>query len=59
MSARHTRTHIMGTAPGVTDDSSTLKVAVGDLWINTATDDVYILTDGTVGAAVWKQLDNA
>lgn len=43
-------------APGVTDDSS-LGYAVGSLWIKpTATRLAYVLTDATLGAAVWSDL---
>lgn len=40
------------TNPAVTDDSGD-GYSSGSLWVNTATDAVYICTDATVGAAVW------
>ena len=39
-------------APGVTNDSSE-GFAVGDLWVNSASDTMYVCSDVTVGAAVW------
>lgn len=41
------------TDPAVTDDSDS-DYSVGSQWINTATDTVYVCTDVSVGAAVWK-----
>lgn len=40
------------TAPGVGDDDVD-GYAPGSQWINTTTDDVYVCTDNTTGAAVW------
>lgn len=39
-------------APGVTDDEDA-GYAVGDLWLNGATDTLYHCADATAGAAVW------
>lgn len=38
--------------PGATDDSDS-GFAAGDLWINSASDTMYVCSDATVGAAVW------
>lgn len=40
-------------APTVTDDSDAGWI-VGSRWINLTADNEYVLTDATVGAAVWK-----
>lgn len=42
------------TAPTVNEDSGDGYV-IGHHWINTATDKEYVLTDTTVGAAVWVE----
>lgn len=42
-------------APTVNDDSGD-GYAIGSVWIDTTADQVYMATDVTVGAAVWKQL---
>lgn len=42
------------TDPTVNDDSND-GYAVGSLWVNTTTDLVFIATDVTIGAAVWKR----
>jgi len=42
------------TDPTINDDSND-GYAVGSLWVNTTTDLVFIVTDVTVGAAVWKR----
>jgi hypothetical protein len=42
-------------APTVNDDSGD-GYAIGSLWIDTTNDEIYMATDVTVGAAVWKQL---
>jgi len=48
--------HRAATDPTVNDDSGD-GYHVGTMWINTATDDAYVLLDDTVGAAVWTQVD--
>jgi hypothetical protein len=45
-----TTTHTVD--PTVTDDYAA-GYTVGSTWINTTTDEVFILTDSTTGAAVW------
>lgn len=42
-------------APTVNEDSGD-GYAVGSIWIDVTADQVYMATDVTVGAAVWKQL---
>lgn len=39
-------------APGVTDDEND-GFEAGDLWINSASDTMYVCSDATAGAAVW------
>lgn len=41
--------------PTVNDDSDS-NYQVGKMWINTATEDVFICVDNTVGAAVWAEI---
>jgi len=41
--------------PGVGDDSGD-SYAIGSMWTNTSTDRVYICTDSSSGAAVWREL---
>lgn len=41
--------------PAVTDDIAD-GYGIGTIWVNTATNTAYILTDSTAGAAVWKQM---
>lgn len=41
------------TAPSVTDDTSD-GYSVGSRWINTATNEEYVCTDNSVGAANWE-----
>ena len=43
-------------APTVNEDSGD-GYAVGSVWVDTTADKIYILTDDTVGAAVWRQVD--
>ncbi len=43
--------------PTVNDDAND-GYAVGTLWVNTTTDESFILTDSTVGAANWNQIDS-
>jgi len=43
-------------APGVTDDSSTLSVSKGIYWHNATDDTYYVCLDATVGAATWVNL---
>lgn len=45
-------------APGISDDTSAGYV-IGSLWVDTTNDKVYMCTDNTVGAAVWKELSPA
>lgn len=42
------------TAPTVTDDSAS-SYSVGSIWIDVTADLIYIATDVSVGAAVWKE----
>jgi hypothetical protein len=42
--------------PAVTDDIGD-GYEVGSTWVNTADDTVYVCTDSTAGAAVWKRTD--
>lgn len=42
-------------APAVTDDSAT-GYGIGSIWIDVTADQVYMATDVSVGAALWKQL---
>lgn len=44
--------------PAVTDDIAD-GYGIGTMWINTATNSAFILTDSTVGAAVWKPMGGA
>jgi len=44
-------------APTVNDDN-TQGYAVGSLWVNTSTGDIYHLKVSTTGAAVWQRLQN-
>lgn len=44
-----------GAAPTVNDDSGD-GYTEGSTWVNLASDQVYILVDDTVGAAIWKPL---
>jgi hypothetical protein len=46
--------HVAAAAPTINDDSGD-GYAVGSRWINTTTDKEYVLTDATVGAAVWVE----
>lgn len=52
--------HTAARDPLATDDASsssngvTTSIAVGDRWLNTNTNNVYICTDNTDGAAVWR-----
>jgi hypothetical protein len=48
-------THIDTVNPTVTDDSSS-GFTIGQTWINTTTDSAFIVTDVTVGAAVWTSI---
>ena len=45
-------------APDVTDDSDD-GYSIGSIWIDTATDRVYMATDVTIGAAVWREFIGA
>lgn len=38
------------------DDDVDLGYKIGDMWINTADSGVFICTDNTDGAAVWKEI---
>lgn len=51
-----TNNHQSTTAPTANDDGAD-GYDVGTIWINTATNNSYILTDKTVGAAVWSQIN--
>lgn len=41
--------------PTVNDDSGD-GYAIGSVWINTTSDEAFICTDATAGAAVWKSM---
>lgn len=43
-------------APTVNDDSGA-GYAIGSTWIDTVADDIYMATDVTVGAALWRKLN--
>jgi hypothetical protein len=45
-------------APTSSDDFAD-GYTVGSMWINVSTDNIYICADSTVGAAVWKQINNS
>lgn len=45
-------------APTVNDDT-TAGYSIGSIWIDTATDTVYVCADATAGAAVWKDLSTS
>jgi hypothetical protein len=58
----------LGPTPGATtthttdptvDDDADAGYTVGSIWVNTATGDSFILTDGTDGAAVWEEITGA
>lgn len=42
------------TAPTISDDN-TVFYSIGSVWINLTTDLIYVATDVTTGAAVWKE----
>lgn len=50
-------THHRATVDPTTNDDLNDGYEVGTTWINTSTDDVFLLTDSAVGAAVWRQLN--
>ena len=50
-----TATVISTTAPGINDDV-TKGYILGNHWINTVSDTVYVLVDNTAGSAVWNSL---
>lgn len=41
--------------PTVNEDSGD-GYGIGSVWVNTATDNIFFLTDATVGAAVWRKV---
>jgi hypothetical protein len=49
---------VMTVAPTINDDSGD-GYTIGQLWVNTVTDIVYMVTDVTVGAAIWKDLSSS
>lgn len=46
------KTTVSGTAPGVDNDSAS-RYSIGSRWIDTSSDNEYVCTDATEGAAVW------
>ena len=40
--------------PTITNDAGS-GYAVGSVWINTSTDDCFVCTDATAGAAIWQK----
>lgn len=50
--------HRSASSPTVNDDAGDGYV-LGMVWVNTTTDTAYILTDETVGAAVWSQVGSS
>lgn len=42
------------TNPTITNDSGS-GYAVGSVWINTSTDEMFVCTDATAGAAIWQK----
>ncbi len=46
-------TKVMTVDPGPNDDLDHGN-PVGNRWINTSTNDMFICVDATVGAAIWK-----
>jgi len=53
------RTFAEPSAPDADTDSTQTSVQVGDIWVDTSTNDVYICAASTPGAAVWKKVNNA
>ena len=48
-------TNVVAADPAVTDDAAD-GYSVGSHWINTSDDGIFVCTDSTAGAAVWKEL---
>ena len=42
------------TNPTITNDSGS-GYAVGSVWVNTSTDEMFVCTDATAGAAIWQK----
>lgn len=42
--------------PTAADDTATVGAHPGAVWVNTLTQDVWVMTSGAAGAAVWKQI---
>ena len=53
--AGQTQTVESDTAPTATDDEDSGYI-IGQVWVDTATDQPYILVDSTAGAAVWQNI---
>lgn len=49
--------HEATTNPTITDDIAD-GYDIGTLWVNTSTDNTFVLTDSTTGAAVWSKINN-
>ena len=49
------RVHSEAGDPTVNDDVD-LDYKIGDIWVNTGDDGIFVCTDNTDGAAVWKEL---
>ena len=49
-----TPTTVVTTTDPTVDDDSEHGYSVGDIWVNTTSDDVFILVDATPGSAVWQ-----
>lgn len=50
-------TAVSSTADPTVNDDVNAGYGVGTLWVNTNTDQSFILVDNTAGAAVWNQID--
>lgn len=51
--------HHRSTANPTSNDDIGDGYEIGTIWINTASDDSWILVDHTIGAAVWNEIDAA
>jgi hypothetical protein len=52
------KANLAATAAPATGDDSGDGYSIGSLWIDTTNDNVYQCVDATLGAAVWRQLNN-
>jgi hypothetical protein len=51
-----TPTTVVTTTDPTVDDDETAGFSVGDIWVNTITDEAYILVDAADGAAIWQNV---